>query len=121
MKKLIYPLAIGLLAFSVPAAVPPGNAPADLKSPADWKSPANWKSPAKDWKLGVQLWTFMKFDFVTAISKVDSSGIKYVEAFSHQPLGGGMKGFFGPDMTADQKAQIKKLLKAKGIQIVAMG
>ncbi|HEV2479608.1 MAG TPA: hypothetical protein VGS79_08080, partial [Puia sp.] len=75
----------------------------------------------KNWKLGVQLWTFMKFDFVTAIDKVDSSGIKYVEAFSHQKLGGGMTGFFGPDMTADQKAQVKKLLKSKGIHIVAMG
>ena len=63
----------------------------------------------------------MKFDFVTAIDKVDSSGIKYVEAFSHQKLGGGMTGNFGPDMTADQKEQVKKLLKAKGIHIVAMG
>lgn len=63
----------------------------------------------------------MKFDFVTALDKVDSSGIKYVEAFSHQKLGGGMTGFFGPDMTADQKAQVKKLLKSHGIHIVAMG
>jgi sugar phosphate isomerase/epimerase len=75
----------------------------------------------KNWKLGVQLWTFMKFDFVTAIDKVDSAGIKYVEAYSHQKLGGGMTGFFGPDMTADQKEQVKKLLKSKGIHIVAMG
>ena len=80
-------------------------------------------SPAstKNWKLGVQLWTFMKFDFVTAINKVDSCGIKYVEAYSHQKLGGGMEGFFGPDMTADEKVQVKKLLKSKGIHIVAMG
>lgn len=63
----------------------------------------------------------MKFDFVTAINKVDSCGIKYIEAFSHQKLGGGMNGVFGPDMTADQKAQVKKLLHSKGIHIVAMG
>jgi sugar phosphate isomerase/epimerase len=78
-------------------------------------------SITKNWRLGVQLWTFMKFDFVTALSKVDSSGVKYVEAFSHQPLGGGMKGFFGPDMTPDEKAKIKQLLQSKGITIVAMG
>jgi sugar phosphate isomerase/epimerase len=89
-------------------------------SPADAGSFADAGSP-KSWKLGVQLWTFMKFDFVTAIGKVDSSGIKYVEAFSHQKLGGGMTGFFGPDMTADQKDQVKKLLQSKGIRIVAMG
>jgi sugar phosphate isomerase/epimerase len=78
-------------------------------------------SITKNWKLGVQLWTFMKFDFVTALSKVDSSGVKYVEAFSHQALGGGMKGYFGPDMTPDEKAKVKQLLQSKGITIVAMG
>jgi sugar phosphate isomerase/epimerase len=78
-------------------------------------------SITKNWRLGVQLWTFMKFDFVTALSKVDSSGVKYVEAFSHQALGGGMKGFFGPDMTPDEKVKVKQLLQSKGITIVAMG
>jgi sugar phosphate isomerase/epimerase len=78
-------------------------------------------SITKNWRLGVQLWTFMKFDFVTALSKVDSSGVKYVEAFSHQALGGGMKGYFGPDMTPDEKARVKQLLQSKGITIVAMG
>jgi len=73
------------------------------------------------WKLGVQLWTFMKFDFVTAISKVDSAGIKNVEAFWGQKLGGGMQHSFGPEMTADEKAKVKQLLQSKGIQIVAMG
>lgn len=63
----------------------------------------------------------MKFDFFTAIGKVDSCGIKYVEAFSDQKLGGGMPGNFGPDMTAEQKAKVKELLQSKGIQIVAMG
>ena len=76
----------------------------------------------KDWKLGVQLWTFSKFDFVTAISKVDSSGVKYIEAYSHQHLGGGMQGDFGPDMTKDEKKQVKALLKSKGIQTpIALG
>jgi sugar phosphate isomerase/epimerase len=78
-------------------------------------------SITRNWKLGVQLWTFSKFDFVTALSKVDSTGIKYVEAYSHQPLGGGMKGNFGPEMTPDEKAKVKQLLKSKGITIVAMG
>jgi sugar phosphate isomerase/epimerase len=78
-------------------------------------------APVNDWTLGVQLWTFSKFDFVTAISKVDSSGVKFIEAYSHQPLGGDMTGNFGPDMSADAKVEIKKLLAAKGITLVAMG
>jgi sugar phosphate isomerase/epimerase len=78
-------------------------------------------SSTKEWKLGVQLWTFSKYDFVTAISKVDSAGVKNVEAYSHQHLGGGMSGDFGPGMTAAEKTQVKDLLKSKHIHIVAMG
>ena len=132
MKKIIpaFVLAIAaciVWAFAGRPTAERGPAPSSNPASADAAaSPANPASAdnsvsAKNWKLGVQLWTFMKFDFVTAIDKVDSCGIKYVEAFSHQKLGGGMTGFFGPDMTADQKEQVKKLLKSKGIHIVAMG
>ncbi|HEY6901727.1 MAG TPA: sugar phosphate isomerase/epimerase family protein [Puia sp.] len=79
-------------------------------------------NPATDWKLGVQLWTFhVAGPFVTAIAKTDSAGLKYVEAYPGQPLGGGMKDSFGIRMTADSKTRLKELLQAKGIRIVAMG
>jgi sugar phosphate isomerase/epimerase len=75
----------------------------------------------KDWKLGVQMWTFHYFPFVTALDKVDSSGIKYIEAFPGQSLGGGMEGKFGIAMSEADKTKLKELLKAKGIRIIAMG
>jgi sugar phosphate isomerase/epimerase len=75
----------------------------------------------KDWKLGVQMWTFHYFPFVTALDKVDSSGIKYIEAFPGQTLGGGMVGKFGISMSTEDKTKLKELLKSKGIRIVAMG
>ncbi|MES1222211.1 MAG: sugar phosphate isomerase/epimerase [Bacteroidota bacterium] len=75
----------------------------------------------KEWKLGVQMWTFHYFPFVTALEKADSTGIKYIEAFPGQELGGGMKGEFGIKMDDSTKAKIKQLLAAKGIHIVAMG
>jgi sugar phosphate isomerase/epimerase len=78
--------------------------------------------PAKDWKIGVQLWTFHNAGpFVQSIAKADSAGIKYLEAYPGQPLGDGMTDSFGIRMSADSKARIKQLLQAKGIQIVAMG
>ena len=120
MKKNVYLFTIAALMLAACNSQPSstgGDSTAAVKS----DSTANTTDPAKDWKLGVQLWTFSKFDFVTAISKVDSTGIKYIEAYSHQPLGGGMKGDFGPDMTADEKAQVKQLLQSKGITLVAMG
>lgn len=78
-------------------------------------------SVASGWKIGVQLWTFHFVPFVQALDKADSAGVKYLEAFPGQKLGGDMKGSFGPDMTAEEKTKIKQLLQTKGLSIVAMG
>lgn len=72
-------------------------------------------------KLGVQMWTFRMFSFADALDKVDSSGIKNIEAFSGQKLGGGMKGEFGIGMSKETRDQLKQLLQKKGITAVAMG
>jgi sugar phosphate isomerase/epimerase len=67
------------------------------------------------------MWTFHYVSFDTALAKADSAGIKYIEAFPGQRLGAGMKGKFGPDMTPEERAKVKQMLKDKGISIVAMG
>ena len=76
---------------------------------------------ADHWKLGVQMWTFRMFTFAQALDKVDSAGIKYIEAFWGQPLGAGMKDSFGIRMSDASIAKIKQMLQSKGISIVAMG
>lgn len=88
-------------------------------------------TPAKDsavsegstagFKLGVQLWTFRLFSVTDAINKVDSAGIKHIEAFWGQKLGGNLKGSFGPEMSTETRTKLKELLASKGINIVAMG
>jgi sugar phosphate isomerase/epimerase len=75
----------------------------------------------QNWKLGVQMWTFHYFPFTTALEKTDSAGIKYIEAFPGQALGGNMNDTFGIRMTAASMSRVKQLLAGKGIQIVAMG
>ncbi len=74
-----------------------------------------------NWKLGVQMWTFRMFTFAQALDKVDSTGIKYIEAFWGQPLGDGLTDSFGIRMSDASKAKIKDLMQQKGIQMVAMG
>lgn len=74
-----------------------------------------------NWKIGVQMWTFRMFTFAQALDKVDSAGVKYIEAFWGQPLGDGLKDSFGIRMSDESKAKIKQLLQSKGISIVAMG
>ncbi|MEO8412592.1 MAG: sugar phosphate isomerase/epimerase [Ginsengibacter sp.] len=74
-----------------------------------------------NWKIGVQMWTFRMFTFAEALDKVDSAGVKNIEAFWGQPLGAGMKDSFGIRMSDDSKAKLKQMLQSKGISIVAMG
>jgi sugar phosphate isomerase/epimerase len=72
-------------------------------------------------KLGVQMWTFKEFSFAEALDKVDSAGIKNIEAFIGQKLGGGMEGKYGFEMSKTTREKLKNLLQKKGIQVVAMG
>ena len=75
----------------------------------------------RDWKLGVQLWTFHRFPFVTAIEKADSAGIRSIEAFPGQPMGGDYNDTFGIDMSADSRIKVKQLLQSKGMSLIAFG
>ena len=84
-------------------------------------SSADTSNVTANWKLGVQMWTFRMFTFAEALEKVDSCGIKYIEAFWGQPLGAGLKDSFGLRMSDASKTKIKDLMNQKGIKMVAMG
>jgi sugar phosphate isomerase/epimerase len=125
MKKLAYTCLLCLSAILMGGLYGCGGA-ADQNATAAKDSTAatgdsSSASVTKDWKIGVQLWTFHYVPFVQAIAKADSAGVKYLEAFPGQPLGGDMKDSFGVRMSAESKAKIKQLLQSKGMQIVAMG
>jgi sugar phosphate isomerase/epimerase len=72
-------------------------------------------------KLGVQMWTFRFFSFSDALDKVDSAGIRNIEAFFGQKLGGGMEGSYGTEMSKPTREKLKQLLQKKNIHIMAMG
>src|ERR1700744_5155367 len=120
MKPFIHACIYCLFAFLGLSACnnPSGQADAAKDSTA---AATDSTSVARDWKIGVQLWTFHYVPFVTAIAKADSAGIKYLEAYPGQALGGDMKDSFGIRMSAGSKAKIKQLLQSKGIRILAMG
>lgn len=120
MKKIVFIL----LAFiSITALIRCNTSSTENSSNADSTSlaSADVGNVTEDWKIGVQMWTFRMFPFVEAIDKVDSAGVKYIEAYWGQPLGDGMTDSFGIRMSEDSKAKLKQLLQSKGIQIVSMG
>lgn len=93
----------------------------DSTSTKDSSASATSQGSTSGFKLGVQMWTFRMFTFAQALDKVDSAGIKNIEAFWGQKLGDGMQGEFGIGMSNDDRAKLKALLQKKGISIVAMG
>ncbi|HMH20997.1 MAG TPA: sugar phosphate isomerase/epimerase family protein [Puia sp.] len=99
------------------------NAPSEPVADAkkDSAATADTTDPTKSWRIGVQMWTFHFVSFVKAIEKADSAGVKFIEAYPGQPLGGEMKDSFGTRMSEDSKTKIRQLLQSKGISIVAMG
>lgn len=93
----------------------------DSSSTSTDSSASSSSGSTAGFKLGVQMWTFRMFTFAEALDKVDSAGIKNIEAFWGQKLGAGMSGEFGADMNAATRSKLKQLLQQKGISIVAMG
>ena len=78
-------------------------------------------NPQKDWKLGIQLWTFNTSSFYTAIKKVDSCKLKYAEAYLGQVLQDNGNSEFGPSMTPEERKQLKEFLHKKGITLTSFG
>jgi len=88
-------LSVSLLCLSVLVILSSCNdqaAAADTKDSTRTADSSAAPSVAASWKIGVQMWTFHFVPFVQAIAKADSAGIKYLEAFPGQQLGGDMKG-----------------------------
>ncbi len=73
------------------------------------------------WKLGSQAYSFRLFTFAEALHNIDSCGLKYVEAFPGQTIGGGLEGKMDFKMDAATRQAVKKLVKDKGLTIVAYG
>ena len=73
------------------------------------------------WKLGAQAYSFRLFPFADALRKIDSCGLKYVEAFPGQDIGGGMEGKMDFKMDAATRQAVKKMIKDRGLTLVAYG
>jgi sugar phosphate isomerase/epimerase len=72
--------------------------------------------------LGVQAYTFHKFNFKEAIDKVNELGLKYIEAYYGQPLGETIgEGKFDYKMDRLTRDKILDYAKSKNVKIYASG
>ncbi|WP_344976642.1 sugar phosphate isomerase/epimerase [Compostibacter hankyongensis] len=82
---------------------------------------AQKKLQPSDWKLAVQAWTFHVYTFAEALDKIDSAGVKYVEGFPNQEIGGGVEGKMDYRMDAGKRRRVQQLLRRKGIKMLSYG
>ena len=82
---------------------------------------SGYPEEALGWKLGAQTYTFNRFSFIEALDKIDSCGLKYVEAYSTQNVGGGIEGKMDFRMSAEKRKLILAQLKSRGLKLEAYG
>lgn len=78
-------------------------------------------TPAEEWKLGVQAWSFRKFTFCETLDQLSEMGVKYIEVYPGQKIGGGIEGNTHYSMDTATRDALKTRLDAAGIKILSYG
>ncbi|WP_257667986.1 sugar phosphate isomerase/epimerase family protein [Parapedobacter tibetensis] len=73
------------------------------------------------WYLSVQTYTFKEYTFFEAVDKTRNAGLRSVEAYNGQEIGGGIEGKMDYKMDATKRNAIKKALKKKKVKLCAFG
>jgi len=76
----------------------------------------------KSYPVAVQCWSFRRFTFLETMDKVTGLGIKYLQAYPGQKLGGEFQGAaFNHHLAPGIRASLKKMLRAAGLSVIAYG
>ncbi|MGB3005889.1 MAG: sugar phosphate isomerase/epimerase [Chitinophagaceae bacterium] len=78
-------------------------------------------SNMNDWRLAIQTWTFHKYSFMESIDKADSLGVRQLEVYPGQKIGGEMPGVFSYSLDKDARDKLKQYLQYKKIKVAALG
>lgn len=75
-----------------------------------------------DWKLSIQSYTFHLFSVVESLDKTAQLGVKYIEIYPGQKMGGNFgDALFGYQLSEDDQKKLKAIAASKGITIVSSG
>ncbi|MHB1922503.1 MAG: sugar phosphate isomerase/epimerase family protein [Chitinophagaceae bacterium] len=73
------------------------------------------------WDIGIQSYSFRNVSFLQSVDKVKSLGLRYIEAFPGQMIGGGMTGTMDYHMSAADREKILHYLRMKGVKLMSYG
>jgi len=77
---------------------------------------------AKDnWRVGAQAYSFNRFTFEEAMAKTKACGMKYIEVYPQQKVSATFGDVVFSDMTAEQRQQVKQMLKDSGLTLTCYG
>jgi len=74
-----------------------------------------------DWQFGVQAYSFRKFSFFETVQKSAALGLKSIEMYPGQKIGGELKGGTGHGMDATTRSAVKEKLAKHGVSVAAYG
>jgi sugar phosphate isomerase/epimerase len=72
-------------------------------------------------ELGLQAWTFRKLTLAEAITKTSQLGIRSIEVYPGQKLGGGIEGSLTPQLEPAKIEALKKILAENHVTIAGYG
>jgi sugar phosphate isomerase/epimerase len=79
------------------------------------------KADEKNWKLGMQAWTFNRFTFYEAVDKTHELGLKYIEAYPGQKLSKEIDAVFDHNMSDELKQKVLQKLREAGVKLINYG
>ncbi len=74
-----------------------------------------------EWPMAVQTYTYRNFTLFETIDMVSDLGLKYIEAYGGQQLGGGLDGSFGHGIGEAERTALKAKLYDAGVRLIAYG
>lgn len=83
-------------------------------------APATAK-PKPGWKIGVQAYSFRNGSFFQAVDLVKGLGLKYIEAYPGQTIGGGVSGTMDYHMDAATRQKVLAYLRQQGVTLISYG
>jgi sugar phosphate isomerase/epimerase len=114
MKKIT-----SLLFFSITFFIACNNN-TQTTSNTDSTATTSTVDPAKDWKFGVALWTFHDVDFSTALNRVDSAGLVYIEPNTFVQAGADFKDSTIGQLSMAGIDKLKTLIAQKDLKVESL-